>query len=69
MEKESIEYLTHFLPQDEYDRGDRIMELFCLALSEDERTLYTIPTAISTRRQALYAYGIENKRVVRFLDT
>jgi hypothetical protein len=69
MEKESIEYLTHFLPREEYDRGDRIMELFCLVLSADERTLYTIPTAITTRQQALFAYQIETGKVLRILDT
>ncbi len=67
--QERVESLGHFLPPDEYGRGDRIKELFCLALSDDGRRLYTVPTAITTRKQALYEFDIASGKAVRLIDS
>ena len=55
---ELITHLGHFLPQAEYEAGERIDQLYGITLSMDEKKIYGLPRRHGSKDANLYAYEI-----------
>lgn len=59
-EKGKLEYLTHFLPEEEVKMGKKITYMYSITLSKDGKKIYGIP---SVNNGNLYQYSIDSKKV------
>jgi outer membrane protein assembly factor BamB len=58
VETEAFTHLGHFLPKEEYAAGERVVTLYGITLSADEKRIYGIPRRSRAGGSNLYSYEI-----------